>query len=120
MPVALAISTVASARGAEPAALEANFGFADVLQSCVTDFLLSPSWWKDYCNDDSSVKAYFTAANVSSKTIIIPIVNDTLVESTKSFKFRLSNPQGGVQLGTITNWRRVFEGCVEAAAVSNR
>jgi len=45
-----------------------NFGFADVLQSCVTDFLLSPSWWKDYCNDDSSVKAYFTAANVATQT----------------------------------------------------
>ena len=28
---------------------------------CVEDFLLSPSWWPDYCNDDSSVKANFTA-----------------------------------------------------------
>ena len=45
-----------------------NFGFADIVQSASTDFLLSPSWWKDYCNDDSSVKAYFTASAVATQT----------------------------------------------------
>jgi hypothetical protein len=48
-----------------------NYHFADLVQTCVTDFLLSPSWWKDYCNDDSSVKANFTAANVASQTAAI-------------------------------------------------
>ena len=44
-----------------------NFNFADIVQSCVVDFLTSPSWWKDYCNDDSSVTANFTAANVTAQ-----------------------------------------------------
>jgi hypothetical protein len=48
-----------------------DFNFASVVQSCLTDFLTSPSWWKDYCNDDSSVLANFTAANVSAKTALI-------------------------------------------------
>jgi hypothetical protein len=48
-----------------------DFNFASVVQSCLTDFLTSPSWWKDYCNDDSSVTANFTAANVSAKTALI-------------------------------------------------
>ncbi|KQV75078.1 hypothetical protein ASC61_08725 [Aeromicrobium sp. Root344] len=42
-----------------------DFNFASVVQSCVTDFLTSPSWWKDYCKDDSSVVANFTTSNVS-------------------------------------------------------
>jgi len=45
-----------------------NFGFADLVQTCVTDFLLSPSWWPDYCSDDSSVVAAFTNANVVAQT----------------------------------------------------
>jgi hypothetical protein len=45
-----------------------NFGFADVVQQCVQDFLLSPSWFKDYCYDDSSVSSRFTAAAVTART----------------------------------------------------
>jgi hypothetical protein len=45
-----------------------NYHFADLIQSCVTDWLTSPSWWKNYCNDDSSVKANFTASNVAAQT----------------------------------------------------
>src|SRR5260221_9699380 len=45
-----------------------NYGFADIVQTCIEDFLLSPSWWPDYCNDDSSVKAYFTSANIATQT----------------------------------------------------
>ena len=44
-----------------------DFNFASVVQRCVTDFLASPTWLKDYCNDDSSVKANFTAANVATQ-----------------------------------------------------
>ncbi len=43
-----------------------DFHFADIIQSCVTDFLTSPSWWPDYCRDDSSVTANFTSANVAA------------------------------------------------------
>ena len=32
-----------------------NFGFASVVQTCVTNWLTSPTWWKNYCHDDSSV-----------------------------------------------------------------
>jgi len=45
-----------------------NFNFASIIQTCVTDFLTSPSWWKDYCNDDSSVTANFTSANITAQT----------------------------------------------------
>jgi hypothetical protein len=44
-----------------------DFNFASIVQSCVQDFLLSPSWWPDYCYDDSSVKANFTATNVAAQ-----------------------------------------------------
>src|SRR3954451_13502460 len=44
-----------------------DFNLASVVQTCVQDWLLSPSWWKDYCNDDSSVTANFTAANVATQ-----------------------------------------------------
>lgn len=48
-----------------------DFGFADIVQRCVTNFLTSPSWWPNYCNDDSAVRAYFTASSVAAKTAAI-------------------------------------------------
>lgn len=45
-----------------------NFNFAGIVQQCVQDFLLSPSWWPDYCYDDSSVKSNFTTTNVTNQT----------------------------------------------------
>jgi len=48
-----------------------NFNFADIVTTCVEDFLYSPSWWKDYCNDDSNVTSNFTTANVSAQTTAI-------------------------------------------------
>jgi hypothetical protein len=48
-----------------------NFNFASIVQQCVSDFLLSPSWWPDYCNDDSSVTSNFTSSNVSAQTAAI-------------------------------------------------
>ena len=43
-----------------------DFNFADIVQTCVTNWATSPSWAKNYCNDDSSVKANFTSANVAA------------------------------------------------------
>lgn len=43
-----------------------DFEFASVVQSCVVNFLTSPSWWKNYCHDDDSVEDNFTAANVAA------------------------------------------------------
>ncbi len=48
-----------------------NYNFASIVQDCVEDFLLSPSWWPDYCSDDSSVTANFTASNVAAQTAAI-------------------------------------------------
>jgi hypothetical protein len=48
-----------------------NFNFADIVTSCVADFLYSPTWWKDYCKDDSSVTANFTSSNISAQTTAI-------------------------------------------------
>ena len=43
-----------------------DFGFGSIVQQCVQDFLASPSWFPDYCKDDSSVTAHFTTANVAA------------------------------------------------------
>ncbi|GAA3826464.1 hypothetical protein [Nocardioides panacisoli] len=43
-----------------------DFNFADIVTDCVEDFLASPSWWPDYCKDDSSVTSNFTSANISA------------------------------------------------------
>ena len=43
-----------------------DFNFGSIVQTCVTDFLTSPSWWPDYCKDDSSVTANFTSSNVTT------------------------------------------------------
>jgi len=45
-----------------------NFNFASIVQTCVTDWATSPTWWKDYCNDDSSVTSNFTSSNVNTQT----------------------------------------------------
>jgi hypothetical protein len=45
-----------------------DYGFADIVQQCVLDWLSSPSWWKNYCHDDSSMTSKFTAANVAAIT----------------------------------------------------
>ncbi len=48
-----------------------NFNFASIVQTCVEDFLLSPSWWPNYCNDDSSVTSNFTSTNVANQKAAI-------------------------------------------------
>ncbi|HEX8003479.1 MAG TPA: hypothetical protein VF519_12365 [Mycobacteriales bacterium] len=45
-----------------------NFNFGSIVSQCVQDFLGSPSWWPDYCKDDSSVTANFTSSNISAQT----------------------------------------------------
>ncbi|AJT41511.1 hypothetical protein [Psychromicrobium lacuslunae] len=43
-----------------------DLNFADVVTSCVTNFLTSFSWVPKYCKDDSTVKANFTSANLAT------------------------------------------------------
>src|SRR5919201_192331 len=45
-----------------------DYGFADIVQQCVEDWLLSPSWWPDYCYDDSSITWRFTSSNIATIT----------------------------------------------------
>jgi hypothetical protein len=45
-----------------------NYGFADIVQRCITNWLTSPSWWKNYCYDDSYVANRFTAGAVDART----------------------------------------------------
>lgn len=45
-----------------------NFGFADIVTRCLTNWLTSPSWWKNYCYDDHSVKSQFTNSAVNART----------------------------------------------------
>ena len=45
-----------------------DYGFSDIVQSCVVDWLTSPSWWKNYCQDDSNLVSMFSAANIATQT----------------------------------------------------
>src|SRR3954447_22635888 len=45
-----------------------NYGFADIVQRCVTDWLTSPSWWKNYCSDDSDMTSRFTSTRIATET----------------------------------------------------
>jgi hypothetical protein len=61
-----------------------NFNFASIVQSCVTDFLTSPSWWPHYCKSDSSVTSNFTSSNVSAQT-------DAIVGALRNIRTAMSN-----------------------------
>ena len=43
-----------------------NFNFAGIVTQCVADFLGSPSWYPDYCKDDSVVTSQLTTASINA------------------------------------------------------
>lgn len=45
-----------------------NYGFADIVQRCVVNWLTSPSWWKNYCSDDSDMTSRFTSTRIATET----------------------------------------------------
>jgi hypothetical protein len=45
-----------------------NYGFAAIVERCVTNWITSPSWWKNYCSDDSDMVARFTTARQEQET----------------------------------------------------
>src|SRR3954452_11993536 len=45
-----------------------DYGFAAIVQQCVEDWLLSPSWWPNYCYDDSSISSRFSSSNIAAIT----------------------------------------------------
>jgi hypothetical protein len=48
-----------------------DFNFASIVQDCLEDWLTSPSWFQNHCDDDSEVTADFTRENVAAKTTAI-------------------------------------------------
>lgn len=48
-----------------------NFGFASIVQRCVTNFLTSSSLFPNYCYDDSVVSSNFTRSNIAAQTAAI-------------------------------------------------
>ncbi len=45
-----------------------NYGFAAIVERCVTNWVTSPSWWKNYCSDDSDMTSRFTATRQTAET----------------------------------------------------
>jgi hypothetical protein len=45
-----------------------DYGFADIVEACVVDWYTSPSWWKNYCQDDDNIAAMFTPQNIAYET----------------------------------------------------
>ena len=45
-----------------------DYGFAEILETCVVNWLTSPSWWKNYCQDDANMVQMFSAANIATQT----------------------------------------------------
>jgi hypothetical protein len=45
-----------------------NYGFADIVTRCVTSWVTSPSWLKNYCSDDSDMTSRFTSTRIASET----------------------------------------------------
>ena len=45
-----------------------NYGFAAIVERCVTNWATSPSWFKNYCSDDSDMTSRFTAARQDTET----------------------------------------------------
>jgi hypothetical protein len=45
-----------------------NYGFANIVQTCVEDWYTSPSWYPNYCQDDSNITPLFTSSNIANET----------------------------------------------------
>ena len=45
-----------------------NYGFADIVTRCVTNWATSPTWWKNYCSDDSDMTSRFESTRIATET----------------------------------------------------
>jgi len=48
-----------------------NYGFGAIVERCVTNWATSPSWWKNYCSDDSDMTSRFTATRQAQETTAV-------------------------------------------------
>jgi len=74
-----------------------NTGAISVLVTPSNDNATAP---QDFSNAPITVSF---ATGQTIKTVIIPIVNDTIFEPRETFNLKLSNPTGGASLGTQSN-----------------
>ncbi len=56
-----------------------NYGFADIVTQCVLNWMTSPWWWKNDCNDDSSIRNRFTSSAVAARTAEVRGAIDNVV-----------------------------------------
>jgi hypothetical protein len=45
-----------------------DYGFAAIVERCVTNFLTSPTWWKNFCSDDTDMTSRFTPTRIATET----------------------------------------------------
>jgi len=100
-----------------------DFEFSGTVAQCAKDFASSSYVWKDYCNDDGSVKARFTDDNVA--TVKAKLVNayEDIVLAMKSANYDDSDwslliqnypsplPPGGDIRYIQPGWSRFNNGC---------
>jgi hypothetical protein len=48
-----------------------DFNFSSIVTTCLIEWLTSPSWWQDWCQENEDVTANFTRANVAAKRAAI-------------------------------------------------
>jgi len=58
-----------------------NYGFADIVTQCVLNWMTSPWWWKNYCNDDSSIRSRFTTSAIAARTAEVKGAIDNVVSA---------------------------------------
>ncbi len=45
-----------------------DYGFGAIVERCVSNWVTSPSWWKNYCSDDADMVSRFTATRQAQVT----------------------------------------------------
>jgi hypothetical protein len=70
-----------------------NYGFAAILERCVTNWLTSPSWFKNYCSDDSDMTSRFTAARQAQETTNVAGALQRVRDAMTNAGYSATNPQ---------------------------
>jgi GDSL-like Lipase/Acylhydrolase family len=70
-----------------------NYGFAAILERCVTNWITSPSWFKNYCSDDSDMTSRFTAARQATETTNVSEALKRVRDAMTNAGYSATNPQ---------------------------
>lgn len=65
-----------------------DYGFADIVQRCVGNWLTSPWWWKNHCHDDRDIRDRFTSSAVDARTddVAEALINVVTAMSTAGYE----------------------------------